>query len=129
MNLEEIMIELETLFMQERYSDIEEFLNANIVRARNKDLKDVELSLDNELIGFYRETGSYEKALLICSRVINLMQEMEIEGTISYATTLLNVANAYRAAGLLPQALNYYKQVITIYTHNLPKDDITFKSE
>ena len=39
MNLEEIMIELETLFMQERYSDIEEFLNANIVRARNKDLK------------------------------------------------------------------------------------------
>ena len=128
MNLEEIMIELETLFMQERYSDIEEFLNANIVRARNKDLKDVELSLDNELIGFYRETGSYEKALQICSRVINLMQEMEIEGTISYATTLLNVANAYRAAGLLPQALNYYKQVITIYTHNLPKDDMLFAS-
>ena len=45
-----------------------------------------------------------------------------------YATSLQNVANAYRAAGRKVESLGYYNIVFKIYKEQLDEDDYKFAS-
>ena len=56
------------------------------------------------------------------------MKEMNIEGTVDYATALQNIANAHRAAGLLEESLNYYMETFAIYEENIEPGDYRFAS-
>ena len=51
---------------------------------------------------------------------------MHLEGSVSYATTLLNAANAHRAAGLLQESLELYRQVFPVYEKTLPADSMYY---
>ena len=51
------------------------------------------------------------------------MEELQLEGTVHFATTLLNTATAYRAAGRYEEALADYRRALEIYQRDLPKDD------
>ena len=63
------------------------------------------------MMGFFRDTSQFEKSIKACNDCIELMKKMGIEGTVDYATSLQNVANAYRAAGKLAESLEVYKEV------------------
>lgn len=126
MNLNHVMAELDELFTHERLGEIPQFLEEHIEQARIEDAKDVLLTLYNESIGFYRETGQYDKSVDSCQRAMALMNEMGLGGTLPYATTLLNIANAYRAAGRLQESLAYYNEVRPIYVARLKEDDMYF---
>ncbi len=99
MNLNQVMTELDNLFAQGRISEVPQFLEGHIEQARTEGAQDVMLTLYNECIGFYRETGEYDKSMESGNQAIALMGEMGLDGTMPYATTLLNIANAKRAAG------------------------------
>lgn len=101
MDINQVTGELDALFAQEKIDEIPQFLESHIAQAIREDAKDVLLTLYNEIIGFYRETGQYDQSIENCHKAIALMDEMGIQDTIPYATTLLNAANAHRAAGLL----------------------------
>ena len=64
--------------------------------------------------------------LLYCNQILSFMKMCKLEGTVPYATTLLNVATANRAAGRLAEAMEYYKGVESIYEGNLEKDDYRY---
>lgn len=126
MNINQVMMELDKLFSEERMGEVPQFLETHIEEALAEGDKDAMLTLYNECIGFYRETGSYDKSIENCKKAIALMEEMGLKGTMPYATTLLNVANAHRAAGLLEESLGYYDQVRPIYLEKLQADDLYF---
>ncbi|MBD5500597.1 MAG: DUF4125 family protein, partial [Lachnospiraceae bacterium] len=51
-----------------------------------------------------------------------------MEGTVPYATTLINVANAYRAAGLLRESMASYQGAKAIYEDRIASDDFRYAS-
>ncbi len=126
MDINQITQELDALFAQEKIGEIPQFLESHIAQAAKEGAQDVLLTLYNEIIGFYRETGQYTLSIENCHKAVALMNEMGIQDTIPYATTLLNIANAHRAAGLLQESLDLYNRVRPIYVTHLDEEDMYF---
>lgn len=126
MDINQVMKELDTLFDEEKTGQIGAFLEEHIALAAAEQDNEALLMLYNEAIGFFRETGEYDKAVSNCYKATELIDAMNLQGTIPYATTLLNVANAHRAAGLLQESLEYYNRVLPIYNAQLAPDDMYY---
>ena len=128
MNIEHVLQQLDNLFAEHKIDKVEEFLMSKLDEAAQEGDKGAVITLMNEMIGHYREIGEFEKSVEYCSQVLSLMQKMGLEGSVSYATTLLNVANAYRAAGLLRESMAAYQVVVSIYEGNIAYNDFRYAS-
>ena len=124
MNIEEILLQIDKLFEENKRDEVEKLMQESIARAVTEQEDGSLLRLLNELLGFYRETGRLKEAYLIADRAIAQAERMGLAGTIPYATTQLNVANAYRAGGRLEESLEKYLQVQEIYRQQLAPDDM-----
>ncbi len=82
----------------------------------------------NELIGYCRETSQVEQSYAYAEQVQALLKELGLEGSMPHATTLLNIANAYRAGGRLEDSLEFYGRVKEIYSELLPEEDTLWAS-
>lgn len=123
MQIDEVMGQLQELFAAAQPERIEDFLSEKLKEALEEGDTSSVLTLINELIGFYRDTAQFEKALLYCGQSRKLMERLGLQGTVPYAKGLLNVANAYRAAGMRQESLEIYEQVKGIYKELLQPDD------
>lgn len=128
MNIELILQQLDTLFAEHKVYQVEDFLKNKIYEAAEEGDRNSVITLMNELIGHFRETGEFDKAIEYCEQVIVLMKKMGLEGSVAYATTLLNVANAYRAAGLLRESMAAFQTVQSIYEGNISYHDFRYAS-
>ena len=126
MNVEKTLEQLDTLLAQHRTNEIEGFLLEKIEESVSQGDTGSLITLMNELIGYYRENGEYEKSLVYCKQVLQVAVEAELSGTIPYATTLLNVANSCKAAGLLREAMMYDEKVREIYANNIEDTDFRY---
>lgn len=124
MNIQEIFVQIDKLFEENKREEAEKLMQESIARAVAEQDDSTLLQLLNELLGFYRETGRHQEAALIADRALTQAEKMGLRGTIPYATTLLNVANACRAGGRLEESLEKYLQVQEIYRCQLPPDDM-----
>lgn len=95
---------------------------------KNKQTLAQMLQILNELIGYYRETGKAKLSYEYADKALQMLQWFQLEGSIPYATTLLNIANAYRAGGRLEDSLNTYEQVAVIYREKLQPTDLSWAS-
>lgn len=128
MIIEQILAQLDELFTQHKVDQVENFLLQRIDEAAGEGDTASMITLLNEIIGHYRETGEFDKAIAGCRQVLLLMDEAGLKGTVHYATTLLNVANACRAAGLLRESMTYYQEVKRIYEREIEKTDFRYAS-
>ncbi len=62
MDINQVTEELDALFAQEKIDEIPQFLESHIAQAVEEGANDVLLTLYNEIIGFYRETGQIGRA-------------------------------------------------------------------
>ena len=127
-NVEEIMKGLDELFAKQKMSDVEPYLQQALQEAMELGDSSAVITIVNELIGFYRDTSQYKKAVYYCEQIIPFMELYGLKGSIHYATTCLNVANAYRAAGNWNLSMEYYKEVKKIYDRMLTPTDSLFAS-
>ena len=86
------------------------------------------LELLNEYVGLLRDRGEAEASLQIAGKILELLDSMGLAGTVSYGTSLLNVATAYRAAGKLKEAEKLYDEVAAVYAETLPEDSMLVAS-
>lgn len=126
MDISEVLSELDELFREQNLENIESFLQEKRKMAEEEEDFGSLLILYNETIGFYRETGKYTEAVEMCHKALELAKAMKLEGSVSYATTLLNAANAHRATGLLQESLELYMQVFPVYEKTLPPDSMYY---
>ncbi len=82
-----------------------------------------ELSLLEELIGFYRKAGNKEKGLRSLENALRLTEELSLSDTVSGATVFLNAATAYKEFGMAEEALDLYLRAEEIYHCRLSGED------
>ena len=128
MNMDEIYAELDSLYGVDQGARIEPFITGKIAEAIELGDNNAIVQLLNELIGYYRESGEYEKCVTYCVRLINLVENSELKGSMAEATTKLNVANCFRASGLLKESNEMYQQVKAYYDACLPAESMLFAS-
>lgn len=119
---------LDSLFSNKHREKVEPFLLESLKQARAEGDDATELTILNEMIGFYRDAGLVEKDMHAVDDCKALLEKMELEGTIEYATSMQNIANAYRAAGKFDDALAAFDQVFEIYDEKLEPIDYNMAS-
>lgn len=127
-DINQVLAHYDAMFGKYSLSEIEEFLIQTIAKAKEQSKTDILVALLNEIIGFYRDTTQKKKALKYCSELQSLLKILHLEGSIPYATSLLNIANAYRAFGLHKESLSLFEQVFAIYEATLDRNDFMFAS-
>lgn len=127
-NVAAIMRQVDEYYAKNRGFDAEKLMQDTILEAASIGDEGSLLQLLNELLGYYRETSRVKDSYAIARQCMDLAVRMGLEGSIPYATTLLNVANAYRAGGRLKDSLQLYLKVREIYDVKLSKDDMLIAS-
>ncbi|MDE7333773.1 MAG: DUF4125 family protein [Lachnospiraceae bacterium] len=128
MIIEQVLKQLDELFAQHKVDQVETFLLRRIDEASAEGDTGSVITLLNEIIGHYRETGESDKSISACRQLLILIEEAGLKGSTAYATSLLNVANACRAAGLLRESMIYYQEVKGIYEEKLAPSDFRYAS-
>lgn len=126
MTVEEFFKKLDGFFEKNEIDKVEPFLVSGLEEAKEAEDYGLYISVANEMIGFYRSISQFKKAFDISEDVLLLMEELNLDGTEHFATTLLNVATAYRAAGKQEEAYRYYRQALMIYEQVLSPQDARF---
>ena len=128
MNIQEIFSHLEALFAKQDIQAVEPYLTEQLDNAYACQDYNTCITILNELIGFFRDTSQYKKSMDCSEQVLQLMKNLGYDGTLPYATTCLNVANALRAAGHLKESLAFYEGIFPIYEASLEENDERFAS-
>ena len=128
MNIQQTLAQYDAMFGNHTLEEIEQYLVKNIETAKQEPDLYALVTLYNEMIGFSRDTSQKEKGMAYCEQLLTLMSELKLYGSVEYATSLLNIANAYRAFGKHQQSLAYYEEVEKIYQEKLAQNDFSFAS-
>lgn len=128
MDINKVLNEYDAMYGKVSLEAIEDFLFEKIKEAMSEEDTSSLITLLNEMIGLCRDTTQKEKALTFCNELRKLLERLELQNTQSYATSMLNIANAYRAFGLYEDALNAFTGVENCYKRCLDSDDFLFAS-
>ncbi|MBR1930060.1 MAG: DUF4125 family protein [Lachnospiraceae bacterium] len=128
MDMNEIFRKVDGLFEENKSEEAEKLMLDSLHQAVEEQDDGAVLQLLNELIGFYRETNQVDTVCKIAAQAVAQAERMGLQGTIPYATTLLNVANAYRAVGRLQDSLEHYLHVREIYEQTADLDHLLLAS-
>ena len=128
MNIDRFFEELDSYFEKKDTAGVDAYLTTSLQTAREEEDYAAYISICNEMIGFYRSVSAFEKAYVAAEDVLLLMEELKLEDTEHFATTLLNAATAYSAGEDFAQALRLYRQAMQIYDRLLSTEDYRWAS-
>lgn len=122
MNVSEILQNIDDLLHECQLDEAEEYMNTCLEQAHTEGRTDIEITLYNELAGFYRDCGKFGQSLLCCRRSEELLDIIGESETPRRCAALLNSANACRASGKLSEAYEYYDKIWDILA-KLPEEE------
>lgn len=128
MDIDVFRKQLDELFDTNQVQEVEPFLASNLSEALAAEDTAAVIFILNEMVGFYRETCEYDKAILFGTKALNIIESAEGTDNIHYATTQLNLANALRAAGKLADSLSVYSEAEQKYNRFLEPGVFDFAS-
>ena len=126
--MEELLRQIDRLLDENKGVQAQALMEESLERALQSGDRESAVTLLNELIGFCRETGQTEKSYYYGEVVLNILQDMGLAGTLPFATSVLNIASAYRAGGRLEDAMTCYLAVDQINRQALEPDDMLVAS-
>ena len=104
------------------YPGVERCLRFWLEEARQgNDLRGMLMVL-NELVGHYRKTGERDKALDSADHALELLDRLDLGGSISEGTTCVNIATALNAFGENERALGLFERARKAYEASLAID-------
>ena len=128
MDVETILKKVDEYYGNSQGPEAEKLLQEAIMEAVSEKDDEGLLQLLNELLGYYRESGQADNSFAIAGQCVALAEQMQLQGTAPYATTLINVANAYRAGGRLEDSLELYLKVREMLPRVVAPDDMLVAS-
>ena len=126
--MENLTEQIDRLFAENRGPEAEKLLEQALAEAYGNQYFLDAVPILNELIGYCRETSQVERSYQYAEEVQEILQNLGLEGSLHHGTTLLNIANAYRAGGRLEDSLEKYNQVAAIYEELIQEDDMLWAS-
>ncbi|WP_246904517.1 DUF4037 domain-containing protein [Gardnerella vaginalis] len=117
-NAAQFYSELDEMFANHAGAEaIESYLLRKLAEARaasaaNEEANPLQLSILNELMGFYRSRGEHAKNQPIIDNALDLAKKMNLAGSEAGTTTLINAATSLRAAGDYDRAEKIYTQAL-----------------
>lgn len=115
---------LDELLEQNRAEEAEMLMEQVLAQALKEKDNAAALTVLNEMVGFYRSISKPDKAYYYGEAALAMLEEMNMKDTIPYATSLLNLATAYRAGGRFADSLKCYSRVEDIYEKLLDPMDL-----
>lgn len=103
--------------------ELENFLKSGLSEAKAWGDSPSALVILNELIGYYRVMSKPAECEDCIRQARQTADFMGIQGTVNYATMLLNIGTAQRALGKMQEAEKQYEQVLEIYRRELTGPD------
>lgn len=126
MDIDRFFQGLDQLFSQADMEQVEPYFEQSLKEAQQEQDIGAKITILNEMMGFYRETSQYDKAKQCIRDVLELIEQAGLCDSLPHATTLLNAANALRAAGELEQAMEYYNQVFALFEGRVAMTDFRY---
>ena len=126
--INQVLSELDALFSLGDTEKIREFLENKIALFKENKSTDNLITMLNEMIGFCRDMGEFDKGSRYCDKLFELVNEEPYKNSIPYATTLLNIANFKRAKKDLAESEKLYLEVPPIYNRFLTDNDFRYAS-
>ena len=123
MDMERITNRLDSLFEKKDFEGAKELLAYWLKDAKKKGDLRGELSLYNESMGFFRKTGDREHAVNCAENALRLVEELQMEETITAATTYINSATVYKAFRMAEKGLPLFEKAKVIYEKELREND------
>ena len=106
---------LDEYMAKKDYDGAERHLKYWLEEARlGSDLRG-QLTVCNEMIGFYRKRGQEEGAFEAIGEALKLLGELGFENNLSAGTTYTNAATAYYRFGDYEKALSFFEKAKTVY--------------
>lgn len=128
MNTDEIFAEIDRLYSEHRIEEAEQYMLDRLGEATKLEDENAMIQLLNELIGHYRETGEFDKLIPFAGKLLAILDNSSLKGSMAHATSLLNIANAYRACGMLRESNALYQQVRSYYDVHVSPDSMLYAS-
>lgn len=97
-------------------SKAEPYMTQALERAAEAGDEPGQLTLINELMGFYRSQSRHEDNIRLAHTSLDLALHMGLEGTAQWLAVLINAATAMRAAGHYDESLELYEQALSAST-------------
>lgn len=119
-SIDEFMSGLDQLYAQGRIDQVEPYLLAGLESGPDAE---AELVMLNDLMGYYRAVSRYDEMERCAKRILQLIGELHLQGTLNHGTSLLNIATGLRAAGKYEEAEIFYQRAQQILEARLPGPD------
>lgn len=124
---QELLREVDALFDANDPQGAEKLLLRTRKEAQSVGDLSLELTADNELIGYYRQTSQEREAFQMVEDAFSLLQKMGDTGSARYATVTQNAANACRAFGRYEDAERYYDTTARVYTELIASGELALE--
>ena len=118
--MERILQRLDAYTSKNDYASAERHLLYWLAEKRGSSLA---LTLFNELMGVYRKTAQEEKALDTVKNALQTVGSLELQDTVTAATTYLNAATVLHAFERAEEAIPLFEKAKVIYERELPEGD------
>ena len=82
-----------------------------------------EFAVSNELMGIFRKLGRKDSALSAAERSLELIALMDMQGSVTEGTALVNAATVCRAFDMPEKSLELFESAVQIYENGLPEGD------
>lgn len=123
MDTKRILEKLDSYFAANDYSGAERHLKYWLSEAETLNDTRSSLLLCNELVGLSRKTSQQEQALKYSKAALAALRSLDMEDSVSAATTYINIATAYKAFGMADASLPMFESACRIYERDLDGSD------
>lgn len=128
MDISKVLMEYDNLYGTASMDVIEDFLVRYIEDAYHERDYYSELALVCEMLNMLRDTMQEAKADEYILRAYDIIDRLDIEGSLDYATTLINIANVHRAFGRYELSIELFGNAEEIYIRQLEPYSYEFVS-
>lgn len=125
-SVKNFIAELDSYFARENLGGAGQCLLEWRERAVGAGDKSGELTVLNEMIGFYRQTKDEKAGMAAIKDAFLIIDELEIGGEISAATIYLNGATTMKSFGRSSDAMEFYERTFEIYRAKMPEKSPLF---
>lgn len=106
------------LLKENKINDARNLLEDSLEHAIKNNNTALIIQILNEAIGFYRDLSEFDTSVKYANALLNLIKKMKLDYK-DEATCLINIANAFRAGGLLEASAEILKEAKSLFDLNI----------